>query len=406
MNLTSNSFSRGGIIFLFVVLFSAQFWAQSVTATFKGVVDDGSGRIVPGANITLTRLSTGLRKSYTTDEDGRFAFAAIEPGGYELEVQAAGFKIHRQPNLNFEVGQSAELNLSLAAGELAETVVVTSGETLQLDSASSSLGGLVDRRRIDVLPLNGRNVLQLAQLEPGVNASPSARGANPDLSATGEISINGGRALNNEVIVDGLVLTNKGDNRIALRPSPDAVQEFKIVTNAYSAEYGRTGGGALNFSTRSGSSELRGTLYEFLRNDALDARSFFVNANPNGVKEKLRYNQYGGNVGGPVYLPRFAEGDGGMARKSDRLFFFFNYEALRISQTLQRQSTVPTAKMRVGDFSELLGDPIPNVTVRDTNGQLIPARVGQIYVPGAVVPAGQPGAGSRIAFADNVLPRS
>ena len=266
-------------------------------------------------------------------------------------------------------------------------------ETVQLDTAGGSLGGVVERGRVDSLPLNGRNVFQLAQLEPGTNASPSARGANPDLTTTGEVSINGGRALNNEFVIDGIPLTNKGDNRVSLKPSVDSIQEFSIVTNAFSAEYGRTGGGAVNFSTRAGSSEFRGTVWEYLRNDAFDARSFFVNANPNGVKEKLRFNQFGGNIGGPLW-------------KRQRLFFFFNYENLRISQSQQRQSTVPTDKMRRGDFSELLGAPISGVSVRDTKGNLLVARLGQIYVPGAVVPAGEPGAGSRIAFADNVIPDS
>jgi hypothetical protein len=127
------------------------------------------------------------------------------------------------------------------------------------------------------------------------------------------------------------------------------------------------------------------------------------NSVPNGVKEKLRFNQFGGNVGGPVYLPNFGEGSGAI-HKIDKLFFFFNFEALKISQTLQRQSTVPTAKMRNGDFSELLGAVIPGVTVRDTSGNVIPARIGQIYVPGAVVSSGQPGAGSRVAFANNIIP--
>ncbi|MEP7341957.1 MAG: TonB-dependent receptor, partial [Acidobacteriota bacterium] len=248
-----------------------------------------------------------------------------------------------------------------------------------------------------------RNVFQLAQLEIGVTSAPGSRGANPDLTASGEVSINGGRTLNTEALVDGIPLSNKGDNRISLRPSPDAVQEFQIVTNSFPAEYGRTGGGALNFSTRSGGKEFRGTLFEYLRNDAFDARSFFVNANPNGVKEKLRFNQFGGNLGGPVYLPGFGEG-GKAFRKRENLFFFVNYEALKISQTKQQASTVPTEKMRNGDFSDLLGAAIPGVTVVDTRGNLIPARIGQIYAPGTVIPAGQPGAGSRVAFADNIIP--
>jgi len=389
------------ITFVFVVLAHA----QTATATLKGIVSDANNQVLAGATLTLTNNATGLKKVFTTDSSGNYNFTFLEPGAYSLEGQATGFKAARQPRIRLEVGQVAELNFVLQPGDVQETVTISATETVQLDTASSALGGVVERSRVDSLPLNGRNVFQLAQLEPGANASPAARGANPDLTATGEVSINGGRALTNEFIVDGVSITNKGDNRVALKPSVDSIQEFRIQTNAYSAEYGRTGGGALNFSTRAGSSEFRGTLWEYLRNDALDARSFFVNANPNGVKEKLRYNQFGGNFGGPVYLPHF-EGGKPSLRKSEKLFFFFNYEGQRISQSQQGKFTVATEKMRNGDFSELLGADIAGVTVRDTNGNVIPARIGQIYVPGAVVAAGQPGAGSRIAFANNVIPAS
>src|SRR5499426_2471620 len=379
--------------------------AQTATATLKGVVSDAGGGAVPGAVVTLTNTATNLQKTFNADEGGHFTFTFVEPGFYTLEAQAGGFKIHRQPRLHIEVGQTLNLDVKLEPGDVKETVNIVATEPAGLDTTTSSFGGLVGRQRVDALPLNGRNVFQLAQLEIGVATAPGSRGANPDLTASGEISINGGRTLNTEAFVDGIPLANKGDNRISLRPSPDAVQEFQIVTNSFPAEYGRTGGGALNFSTRSGGAEFRGTLFEYLRNDALDARSFFVNANPNGVKEKLRLNQFGGNLGGPIYLPSF--GDGGKAfSKSVKLFFFFNYEALRVSQSRQQPSTVPTVKMRGGDFSELLGDVIPGVTVVDTNGAMIPARIGQIYVPGAVVPAGQPGAGSRVAFTNNVIPES
>jgi hypothetical protein len=378
--------------------------AQTATATLKGVVSDAGGAPAPGVVVTLTNAANNLKKTFTTDEGGHFTFTFIEPGFYALEAQAGGFKIHRQPRLQIEVGQTIDQNITLAPGDVKETVNIVATEPAGLDTATSSLGGVVGRQRVDALPLNGRNVFQLAQLEIGVTTAPGSRGANPDLTASGEISINGGRTLNTEAIVDGIPLTNKGDNRISLRPSPDAIQEFQIVTNSFSAEYGRTGGGALNFSTRAGGAEFRGTLFEYLRNDAFDARSFFVNANPKGVKEKLRFNQFGGNLGGPVYLPSFGEG-GKAFRKVNNLFFFVNYEGLRISQTQQQSSTVPTVKMRNGDFSELLGAVIPGVTVVDTNGNLIPARIGQIYAPGPVVASGA-GAGSRVAFANNVIPAS
>jgi hypothetical protein len=391
-------------ILLALMMMSAIVNAQTATATLKGIVSDAGGGAVPGAVVTLTNAATNLKKTFTTDEGGHFTFTFIEPGFYALEAQADGFKIHRQPRLQIEVGQTIDQNITLAAGDVKETVNIVAAEPAGLDTATSALGGVVGRKRVDALPLNGRNVFQLAQLEIGVTTAPGSRGANPDLTASGEISINGGRTLNTEAFVDGIPLANKGDNRISLRPSPDAVQEFQIVTNSFPAEYGRTGGGALNFSTRSGGVELRGTLFEYLRNDAFDARSFFVNANPNGVKEKLRFNQFGGNLGGPVYLPRFGEGGEAFSKVSN-LFFFVNYEGLRISQTRQQQSTAPTVKMRQGDFSELLGAVIPGVTVVDTNGNLIPARIGQIYVPGPVVASGF-GEGSRVAFAGNIIPEA
>jgi hypothetical protein len=381
--------------------------AQTATATLKGVVEDGSGRVTPGATVTITQTATGLKRTFTADTGGQYTFTFLEPGDYMLEVQAPGFRRHQQKGIQLGVGQAAELNVALSPGDINETVTVSSTATaLQLDTASSALGGGVERKQIDELPLNGRNVFQLAQLEPGVNTSPGSRGALPTLGAggVGELSINGGRTLTNEIVVDGIPITNKADNLPSLKPSPDAVQEFRIITNSYSAEYGRSGGGSLNFSIRSGGSALHGTLFEFFRNDALDATAFFSNAAGTG-KEKLRFNQFGGNLGGPVYLPGFGEG-GPVARKIEKLFFFFNYEGLRIRRSNLRTPTVPTLKMRQGDFSELLGAVITGVTVRDTNGNLIPARIGMIYVPGALVPAGQPGAGSRIAFAGNIIPES
>jgi hypothetical protein len=389
---------------LLVGLTSAAF-AQTATATLRGTVADGSGNVTPGATVTLIQASTNLKRTFAVREDGQYTFTFLEPGGYTLEVQAQGFKLLRQERIELAVAQNAELNFSLEPGNITDTITVTANEAaLQLDTASGALGGVVQRTQIDDLPLNGRNVFQLAQLEAGVSSSPGSRSAIPSLGAggVGELSINGGRTLTNEIVVDGVPITNKADNLPSLRPSPEAIQEFRIITNSYSSEYGRTGGGSLNFSVRSGGTKVRGTLFEFLRNDALDATNFFVNQT--GLqKSKLRFNQFGGNLGGPVYLPRFGTG-GPAARKSDKLFFFFNYEALRVRQAQLRQSNVPTLKQRAGDFSELLGAAIPNVTVRDTNGALLPARAGMIYVPGALVAAGQPGAGSRVVFANNLIP--
>src|SRR5262245_36888960 len=267
--------------------------AQTATATLKGVVSDAGGAAVPGAVVTLTNAATNLQKTFTTDEGGHFTFTFIEPGFYALEAQAGGFKIHRQPRLQIEVGQALDLDIKLEPGDVKEIVNIVATEPAGLDTATSSLGGIVGRQRVEALPLNGRNVFQLAQLEIGVATAPGSRGANPDLTASGEISINGGRTPHTPAFVDGIPLANKSANRTPLRSSSHAVEEFQRVDTSVTGEDGRTGGGALNFSTRSGTNEFRGTLFEYLRNDALDARSFFVNANPNGVKEKLRFNQFG-----------------------------------------------------------------------------------------------------------------
>ncbi len=389
------------ILFSLIFLLTGSASGQTATATLRGTVADETGKVIPGAAVTLTQTTTGTKRTFTSSSGGDFIFTFIEPGLYDIEVKIAGFKSYKQTNYTLEVAQAAELNISLATGDITELVTVTADETNQIETITGGLGGVVGRQRVDALPLNTRNVYQLSSLEPGVTNTAASRGINPIAQGLGAISINGGRGLSNEILLDGAVTTNKADNLPALRPSVDSIQEFRILTNAYSAEYGRTGGGALNFSTRSGGKDFHGTLWEFFRNDALDAASFFANST-GSPKEKLRLNQFGGNIGGPFLLP-FGEG-GPLFKNTGKLFFFVNYENLRLNQTQQRQSTVPTLRQRNGDFGELLGAVIPGITVRDTNGTLIPARIGQSYVPGAVVPVGMPGAGSRVAFANNIIP--
>lgn len=370
--------------------------AQTATATVKGVVADGEGQVVPNAAVVLANTATGTEKRFTTDGHGQYFFNFVEPGQYQLSIKAQGFEGYLRQGLTLEVGQAAEVNVALRPGSVTETVTVTANAQ-QLETGNASLGSVVDRRTIDDLPLNGRNPFQLAALSAGVVTTPTSRATNPGPNQTAAISINGGRALTNEVLLDGAPLTVKADTQPAFRPSPDSVQEFRIVTNSYSAEYGRTGGGALNFSTRAGTNRFRGTLWEFFRNDALDATSFFANREGAG-KEKLRFNQFGGNFGGPII--------------KNKLFFFANYEALKIRQSVLQRSNVPTAKMKTGDFSEQLGALLCAnaqnqagacggaftvlINVRDTNDNQIQARAGMIYTPVATA--------QRRAFASNVIP--
>src|SRR5262249_54378001 len=201
---------------------SAMVNAQTATATLKGAVVDAGGNAVPGAVVTLTNTATNLKKTFTTDEGGHFTFTFIEPGFYALDAQADGFKTYHQPRLQLEVGQAIDLNIRLAPGDVKETVNIVATEPTGLNTATSSLGAIVGRERVDALPLNGRNVFQLAQLEIGVTTAPGSRGANPDLTASGEISINGGRTLNNQAVVDGNPLAHKSGHRISFKTFPRA----------------------------------------------------------------------------------------------------------------------------------------------------------------------------------------
>ena len=212
------------LLFAFLLIATAA-KAQTATATLRGTVEDNSGRTLPGAIATLTNAASGLKRVFTIGDDGQYTFTFLEPGRYTLEIQAQGFKLLRQEGVELAVAQNAELNLRLEPGNITDTVTVSANETaLQLDTATGALGGVVQRTQIDDLPLNGRNVFQLAQLEVGVSSSPGSRSAVPSLGAggVGELSINGGRTLTNEIVVDGVPITNKADNLPSLRPSPDS----------------------------------------------------------------------------------------------------------------------------------------------------------------------------------------
>ena len=350
-----------GVSVVFLAMLPASALAQSSTATLRVRVTDPSSAVVPGATMTLVDVAKGIRHEAVTDTNGQYTFTFLNPGAYDLEVQASGFTTFSEKGIRLEVGQAGAIDVQLAIGASQQLVEVTAAGPL-LDTASASLGQMVDRHTMDALPLNGRNPIQLAQLDSAVATSTGSRSSNPNNAAVVAVSVNGGRALTNELLLDGATLGGKADNWPLTIPSQDAVQEFRVLTNSYSAEYGRTGGGTLTFTTRSGSNQFHGTVWEFFRNDALDANTFF--SNKQGVdKGKLRYNQFGGNFGGPILR--------------NKLFFFVNFEELKTSTGGLVQSTVPTAKMKKGDFSELKAP---------------------IYMPG---PSGQ-----RVQFKDNMIPLS
>lgn len=342
-------------------------WTQTFTATVRGVVTDSSGAVVAGAAITLTHVEQNRSVTYTTNQNGEYEFLQAPPGSYTLTAEAAGFKKYERKGMALEVAQVAQIDIRLEVGAVTESVEITAQAPL-LEAASSTLGEVVNSKSAEALPLNGRNALQLVALTPGINTTSSFRSAATSNGSIGAVafSANGGRNVSNEVILDGSSQIVMGYNQPAYVPTPDALQEFKVQTNNLSAEYGRTGGAVVNLVHRSGTSEFHGVLYEFLRNDKFDAKNFFDNLNGK-PKAPFRYNQFGFTLGGPL------------TRSRQTTFFFINYEGIREVQPTSSVFTVPSAKMKQGDFTET------GVTIYDP--ATVNAAGARSPFPGNVVPS-------------------
>ncbi len=323
--------------------------AQTQTATVRGAVTDSTGAVIPGATLTLTHVDQNRPWSAESNAVGAYVFQQIPPGSYSLEVAADGFKRYIRPSFILQVAQVAEIDIPLEVGEVTETVEITAEAPL-LATATSDLGEVVNSRTAESLPLNGRNVLQLIGLTPGINTTRNFRNStsgNGSISAVA-FSANGGRNVANSIMLDGSSQEVMGYNQPSYIPSPDTLQEFKVQTNAFSAEYGRTAGAVVNMVTRSGGSEFHGVLYEFLRNDKLQANNWFANANGRD-RAPFRFNQFGGTLGGPLSGSR------------QRLFFFQSVEFRRQVNPASVTQSVPTPRMKRGDFGEdnrIVHDPL------------------------------------------------
>ena len=328
---------------ILLLLLSAAVFGQTQTASVRGAIEDATGASVPAATLRLTNVEQNRSWATTSNDAGLYVFLQIPPGNYTLAVEAPGFKKYTRSGLTLEVAMAVEINIPMEVGAVTESVQV-SAETPLLETTSSTLGEVVNSITSENLPLNGRNVLQLVALTPGITTNTSYRNQTSGSGSIGSngFSANGGRNVSSSILVDGSPQEVMGYNQPAYVPSPDAVQEFKVQTNSLAAEYGRTGGAVVNMVHRSGTSKFSGVLYEFLRNDAFDANGFFNNLNGRD-KAAFRFNQFGATVGGPLTKSR------------QRSFFFFNYEGVRQVNPASSTFTVPTAKMRTGDFSEVAG---------------------------------------------------
>lgn len=351
--------------FLLVFLLCASALYGQTFGGLTGQIKDPSGASIGGAAITIVNTATNAKRVAETNESGIYDFPSLAPGLYSVRVEKPGFKTATSREIEIQVQQNARLDIELSVGSVSESIEV-SALAAQLATENATVGTVIENRRIVELPLNGRNYLQLVSLSPNVTtASPSAGQAGARQGgdrANQSLAIAGQRTMFNHFTLDGVENTDPNFNTYVILPSIDALQEFKIQTGVYPAEFGREAT-QINVLTKSGGNEYHGTAFEFLRNDKVDSKPYaFTSARP--PKNPFKWNQYGGTFGGPVAIPKLFSG-------KDRLFFMGNYEAFRQRQTVNSIYTVPTAAMQGGDFSgipNLIFD--PSTRVRDSNGVL------------------------------------
>ncbi len=318
---------------------TSRLFAQADTGTILGTVRDQSGAVIPGSKVTITNQSTGLVDSKVAATDGRYLFTPIKIGTYTVKAEFRGFRTAERTGVTVDIQQQVLVDFSLSPGMVTQTVVVSTPPSL-LETQSGSLGQVIESKEINDLPLNGRNFTFLAQLSAGVIPDYISGGAAAN-TTTGGFIANGFRYEQDNYMLDGLDNNNRmtgygntGASYVAL-PPVDAIQEFNLQTNSYSAQFGRSAGAIMNATTKSGTNQIHGDLWEFVRNDDLDSADFFQDA-AGITKGKYQRNQFGGAAGGPVYLPHIYDG-------KNKTFFFFDYEGQRIRQSVPLTTTVSTA---------------------------------------------------------------
>src|SRR6266851_5394126 len=363
-----------------LALLAASAFGQLSSATLNGVVRDSTGAVIPKASVVLSNVDTGIERPGTSNESGNYVFADITPGRYTLKVTAEGFSTKQVSAFVLAVNQTATIDVALAPGAQSEVVTVDAS-TEQLQTSTAELGTVIATHQVNDLPLNGRNFTQLLSLTPGV--SPISVGQNSMGGRTGGFaapiaegaeftfpSVNGATNRSNYFLTDGMSNFAAFLSTYAVPPIVDAIQEFKVVSRTDTAEFGSVLGGVVNVVTKSGSSQFHGAGWEYIRNDAFDARDKFLA--PSAKKPSFRQNQFGASVGGRVEIPRLYNG-------KKKTFFFVAYQGFRYSQPASNNLLVPTATQLSGDFSALCqtGFTAGICSDRDSDGNAID----QIYNP-------------------------
>ncbi|MBZ5623672.1 MAG: carboxypeptidase-like regulatory domain-containing protein, partial [Acidobacteriia bacterium] len=358
------------------VLFSCiAAWSQTATGSIRGTVTDPTKAAVPGAKVIATDVDRNVEYPTSTDTAGRYIFPTLPVARYALTVEALGFQKAAQSAFQLEVQQQATVDISLTVGEMTTKLEVTAAAPI-LNTTSATLGQVVENRLIESTPNSGRNPLALVLLAPGI------------VGSTGGVSFisNGVRNNSAEVLMDGGALTsieqNGGITELKYQPTSDVVEEVKIQTNFFSAEFGNTGGTVINMVSKSGTNQLHGVVYDYHRDAAMNANNWFSNSRNSPLADSHR-NWFGGTVGGPVYLPKIYNG-------KNKTFFFADFDYYKQLSATTSTASVPTAQQLTGDFSD----------TRLANGNLVP-----IYDPYNLT-TNASGARVRAPIAGNIIPLS
>jgi len=325
-------------VFSLIVVFVSQGFGQGAAGRILGRVIDPTGAVLANAKVTLTNQATGVLRDGQTNVSGDYSFVEVQPGTYTVEFEHPGFKKNVQRNITVDVNQVVTLNTTMQIGQAQETVEVTT-EAPQVDTTSTQLGALINDRSVNELPLNTRDTYQFLQLQPGVQAQLGNGNASLFYGSedTGSVSVNGGRTRANNFSVNGGDANDQFVNLPTIQPTPDSVEEFRVLTNTFDAEYGRNSGSVVNVITKSGTNQFHGDVYEYFRNTVLDAQGYF-----NTTRPQWNQNQFGGTFGGPI--------------KKDQTFFFLSYEGRRVREgTPGARVVVPTVAERSGNFSGVGG---------------------------------------------------
>ena len=347
--------SNRRVLFLIVLslLFASPALAQTHRASLRGTVYDPNGAVIQGATLTLTNVATNESRTTTSNDEGEYTIASLAPGLYQFDVEKSPF-VKFSGRIELLVNQTGREDVTLQVPGTTGNVVEVPVEP-ELKKDSTSLGAVIDNRQVTGLPLDGRNFYELSLLVPG--AVPAAQGSAGSVRGDFSFSVNGAREDANNFLLDGVYNIDPKLNTFGVRPSVDAIREFEMLTSTYDASFGRNPGAQINVVLNSGSNDFHGSLFEFHRNAALDARNFFAPASE--PKPKYLRNQFGGAIGGPIVR--------------DRTFFFADYEGTRSREGITRITNVPTAEERVGNFSNsVFGVPTNPFTGQPFAGGAIP----------------------------------